>query len=103
MANHVPSGAVRPEDLSASCRALFGPRRGETLALHVRHTHQRGEVPPVLAVLETVGRVGGSWRTPRGYRLFFAWTDWFDGTVTTDDEAVTQGLIAARRELATAG
>ena len=67
------------------CQALFTPRRGETLALSVRQAHQRRKSVPVLVVLETVGRFGGSWRMPRGYRLYFAWVDWWDGSVATDD------------------
>lgn len=96
-------GATQLDDLTARCQALFAARLGDTLVLHIRQAHQRKGRRYVVGVLETVGRSGGAWRTPRGYRLYFAWTDWWDGTVETDDAAVTCSLAAAHRDLATAG
>lgn len=88
-----------PEDMRARCRALFVDRHGDTLVLYVRHAHRRGQRDRVVGVLETVGRFGGAWRTPRGYRLYFAWVDWWDGTVVTDDAAVTRGLSILHRDV----
>lgn len=103
MAQQEPAGAVRPDDLARWCQALFRPRCGETLVLHVRQAHQRKGRLRVEGVLETVGRWGSAWRTPRGYRVYYAWADWWDGTVETDDTAVTRALAAARRDWAAAG
>lgn len=104
MAGTDHDGAAQLDDLAARCRTLFVERLGDTLVLHIRQAHQRKGRQRVVGVLETVSRSGGAWRTPRGYRLYFAWIDWWDGTVETDDTAVTIGLAAAHHDLAlTAG
>lgn len=102
MAGDDYAGAAQLDDLAVRCQALFAARLGDTLVLHVRQAHQRKGRRCVVGVLETVGRSGAAWRTPRGYRLYFAWTDWWNGTVETDDAAVTVGLAAAHQDLALA-